>query len=100
MCRFGGEEFAIMLPETHGENALNVAEKLRREIADYNFPGIPRSVTISVGVAEFPHHGKNRDELIRAADEALYAAKQAGRNRVRGRAEARNTAKSTSSASD
>src|ERR1051326_2458881 len=100
VCRFGGEEFAIMLPETHGENALGVAEKLRREIADYNFPGIPRSVTISVGVAEFPHSVQTRDELIRAADEALYAAKQAGRNRVRSSGEARATTKSTASASD
>ena len=100
VCRFGGEEFAVMLPETNGENALGVAEKLRREIADFNFPGIPRSVTISIGVAEFPHHGQSRDELIRAADEALYTAKQAGRNRVRSWTEARNTTKSTASASD
>ena len=102
VCRFGGEEFAVMLPETSSENALGVAEKLRREIADFNFPGIPRSVTISIGVAEFPHHGKSRDDLIRAADAALYAAKQAGRNRVRGWSENRpaRTAHSASGHND
>jgi diguanylate cyclase (GGDEF)-like protein len=84
ICRYGGEEFAIVLPETIGEPALGVAEKLRRHIQDYNFPGVPRRVTISIGVADFPDHGQTRDELIKSADDALYAAKQAGRNKVIG----------------
>jgi diguanylate cyclase (GGDEF)-like protein len=82
VCRYGGEEFAIIIPETTGGNALVVAEKLRRHIESYPFPGVPRSVTISCGVADYPSHGSTRDELVAAADGALYQAKQAGRNRV------------------
>jgi diguanylate cyclase (GGDEF)-like protein len=82
-CRFGGEEFAIILPETSGPNAFLVAEKLRRLVSSFEFPGVPRPVTISVGVADFPRCGDTRDNLVRSADESLYLAKQAGRNCVR-----------------
>ncbi|MDP9263061.1 MAG: diguanylate cyclase [Acidobacteriota bacterium] len=82
VCRYGGEEFSILVPQTTGEHALGVAEKLRKVIEDWNFPGVPRPVTVSIGVADFPEHGATRDELVKAADAALYAAKQAGRNRV------------------
>jgi diguanylate cyclase (GGDEF)-like protein len=51
-------------------------------VEGWQFPGVPRTVTISAGIASFPDHGTSREELIRAADTALYAAKQAGRNRV------------------
>jgi diguanylate cyclase (GGDEF)-like protein len=82
VCRYGGEEFSILVPQTTGEHALGVAEKLRRVIADWSFPGVPSPVTVSIGVADFPENGATRDELVKAADAALYAAKQAGRNRV------------------
>jgi diguanylate cyclase (GGDEF)-like protein len=82
VCRYGGEEFAIVVPETSGENALRVAEKLRRQVESHHFPGVPRPVTISAGVADYPTHGITRDEVVAAADNALYQAKQAGRNRV------------------
>lgn len=82
VCRYGGEEFAILLTQTSATHALSVAEKLRKLVQEWQFPGVPRTVTISAGVAAFPDHGRGRDELIRAADNALYAAKQAGRNRV------------------
>jgi diguanylate cyclase (GGDEF)-like protein len=82
VCRYGGEEFAIVVPETTGANALVVAEKLRRQIETHPFPGVPRPVTISCGVADYPIQGTTRDELVAAADSALYQAKQAGRNRV------------------
>jgi diguanylate cyclase (GGDEF)-like protein len=59
-----------------------VAEKLRKMVEGWQFPGVPRTVTISAGVAAFPEHGAARDELVRAADNALYAAKSAGRNRI------------------
>jgi len=82
VCRYGGEEFAVVVPETTGENALTVAEKLRRQIEAYSFPGVPRPVTISCGVADYPVHGSTRDEVVAAADAALYVAKLTGRNRV------------------
>ncbi len=82
VCRYGGEEFAIIVPETSGEDAVLVAEKLRRVIETWIFPGVARPITISIGVAEYPQNGHTRDELVRAADAALYHAKQAGRNRT------------------
>jgi len=82
VCRYGGEEFAILLSQTNPQHALAVAEKLRRLVETWQFPGVPRSVTISAGVATFPDHGTSRDELVKSADAGLYAAKQGGRNRV------------------
>jgi diguanylate cyclase (GGDEF)-like protein len=82
VCRYGGEEFAILLSQITTQQALAIGEKLRRLVESFQFPGVPRTITISAGVAAFPTHGKTRDELVRAADSGLYAAKQAGRNRV------------------
>ena len=82
VCRYGGEEFGILLTQTTAAHAMNIAEKLRKMVAGWQFPGVPRTVTISAGTAAFPEHGTTRDELVKAADAALYAAKQAGRNRV------------------
>src|SRR5579862_9047712 len=82
VCRYGGEEFAILLTQTGADQAVSIAEKLRKMVANWQFPGVPRTVTVSAGTAAFPEHGTTRDELVKAADNALYAAKQAGRNRV------------------
>ena len=82
VCRYGGEEFAILLSQTNEQQAMAVAEKLRRMMAEWNFPGVPRAVTISAGVAVFPAHGKTRNDIMQSADSALYVAKQGGRNRV------------------
>ena len=82
VCRYGGEEFAILLSQTNTSHAAGVAEKLRRLVETWQFPGVPRPVTISAGAATCPDHGSTRDELVKAADAGLYAAKQAGRNRV------------------
>jgi diguanylate cyclase (GGDEF)-like protein len=82
VCRFGGEEFAILLSQTNTQHAQAVAEKLRRLVENWQFPGVPRSVTISAGISTYPDHGKTRDELVKAADAGLYGAKQSGRNRV------------------
>jgi len=83
VCRYGGEEFGILLTQVTPEQAFTVAGKLRKMVEGWQFPGVPRTVTISAGAAVFPQHGTTRDGLVKAADSALYAAKQAGRNAVR-----------------
>jgi diguanylate cyclase (GGDEF)-like protein len=82
VCRYGGEEFVILLPQTSPEQAFHVADKLRRALEEWHFPGVPTALTISGGVAVYPVHGDSRDTLVKAADAALYAAKEAGRNRI------------------
>lgn len=84
-ARFGGEEFAMILPETGLEDAARIAERIRQDISDFSFPGELKDLhlTISVGIAPFPAAGINTlDDLVREADHALYRAKDAGRNRV------------------
>jgi diguanylate cyclase (GGDEF)-like protein len=79
-ARYGGEEFAVLLTDTTGEVAAEVAERIRARVAGQEFPG--RKITLSIGIAEFPEHGQTAEEVISCADEALYEAKRAGRNRV------------------
>jgi two-component system, cell cycle response regulator len=83
-ARWGGEEFAVVLPQTHLAGALTVAERIRRDVAALRFPaGDALFVTASLGVSSYPAaHVHTTDELVRAADEALYRAKREGRNRV------------------
>jgi diguanylate cyclase (GGDEF)-like protein/PAS domain S-box-containing protein len=84
-CRYGGEEFFLVLPDMSEEKASERAEQLRAAIAAepvvFGEAIIP--VTASFGVASFPNHGKTGNDLMMAADKALYAAKDAGRNRVK-----------------
>ena len=82
VCRYGGEEFAVLLPHAKAPEAVMIAEKLRCLVEQRRFPGVKRGVTISAGIAAFGSHGETRDEVLQAADRALYRAKQAGRNRV------------------
>lgn len=85
VCRFGGEEFVIIMPEITTRAALERAELLRRMIGDLalRYHGqLLRQVTISVGIAMYPDHSDVPDELLRTADHALYAAKHKGRNCV------------------
>ncbi len=88
LCRYGGEEFVILLPESDREHAVLAAEKLRRAVAAELLP-IGRSqtggrLTISIGVSACPENGEGEIELLHQADRALYAAKKGGRNRVTG----------------
>ena len=84
-CRYGGEEFVLILPEISAEAAVERFEQFRQSIADLSleFEGreLPH-IAVSIGVAIFPEHGDKASDLLRAADEALYRAKNAGRNRV------------------
>jgi diguanylate cyclase (GGDEF)-like protein len=80
VCRYGGEEFLIVLPNAPAESAVSVAERIRATIDTEGFAPIP--VTASFGVASIVFGAANSDELINQADEALYSSKQGGRNRV------------------
>jgi len=87
--RFGGEEFAILLPHTDTATAAQITERIRAKLADItvttgNSSGaeIPLQVTVSIGVATLAGSHRDLDELIAAADAALYRAKARGRNQV------------------
>ncbi len=84
-CRYGGEEFVIILPDTTIETAERRAEALRNDVSrmrlEYKGQEIGK-ITISVGVAAYPQNGTKRDALIKSADEAMYMAKRGGRNQV------------------
>ena len=84
-ARFGGDEFAILMPETTLPEAMTVAERVRRgveAIALKLSDGTTVAVSVSIGVALFPGHGRTASELLAAADRAVYQAKALGRNRV------------------
>jgi diguanylate cyclase (GGDEF)-like protein/putative nucleotidyltransferase with HDIG domain len=87
-ARFGGEEFAILLPETAPEQAFEIAERIRRAVADQRFEvetsSEPIRATLSLGIAGYPKDGVDPNELIHQADLAVYRAKLQGRNRVLG----------------
>jgi diguanylate cyclase (GGDEF)-like protein len=86
VARFGGEEFIILLRETGLEQAFQTAERIRASVEDHPFEHRERQplgfLSVSGGVAALPHHGLEMEELIEAADDALYEGKKAGRNRV------------------
>lgn len=81
-ARYGGEEFCVLLPNTDIDMAEQLAERLRRLIRETEIDG-PGALSASIGVASFPLHADGAEDLFLRADEALYRAKQDGRNRVR-----------------
>lgn len=90
-ARVGGEEFAVLLTETERRSGIEVTERLRGAIERMQVPGLP-NITASFGLAEFPSSANTAQELLAAADAAMYEAKSQGRNRVRQAAELPNSA--------
>lgn len=80
VARWGGEEFVLMLPQTNVEQAFFVAEKLRATVEKHKFDDV-KHVTCSIGVSQF-HKGEDKETLFKRVDEALYKAKNSGRNRA------------------
>ncbi|MEO4052563.1 sensor domain-containing diguanylate cyclase [Solibacillus sp. CAU 1738] len=80
-CRYGGEEFIMLLPNTNAEQAFEIAEALRQDLMATISP-CGRAVTMSGGIAEYPKNGSLPAQIIEEADQSLYKAKQAGRNQV------------------
>ncbi len=82
-ARVGGEEFAVLLPETGIETAQKLAERLREGVSQRKIPGYDRiKITSSFGVTEMHPHGENISDIMKRSDRALYTAKNTGRNRV------------------
>jgi diguanylate cyclase (GGDEF)-like protein len=83
VAKYGGDEFTIILPQTGREGAVVVAERMRTAVEAHTFPLAPRGgITVSLGVATFPHDAGDPTSLLQASDRALYLAKQRGKNRA------------------
>ncbi len=86
VCRYGGEEFAIILAETSADEGKMAAQRFRRIVEEAEFEGQEvvhnGSLSISVGLACYPDDARSPEELLKKADEALYKAKREGKNRV------------------
>jgi diguanylate cyclase (GGDEF)-like protein len=99
IARFGGDEFVLLFPEMEREQAFLRMEKIRAtlEVKSFSLNGLssPSGITISAGIASFPHDGRTDLELLRKADQALYRAKQLGRNSIRLAYDERMVAKTT-----
>ncbi len=86
VARYGGEEFTVILPEADGNVGKDLAERIRKNVESYLFENNGKSlyrVTVSVGIASYPFDARDQKGLIQSADQALYEAKNSGRNCVR-----------------
>lgn len=81
LARWGGEEFMVLSAKSNMKRSMRVAERLRQAVAEFSFTGVPRQITSSFGVAVHVF-GESGEELVKRADEALYEAKETGRNKV------------------
>lgn len=83
VARYGGEEFAILMPNVEGEDSLKIVERIRRKVEnDFSSESSNYFVTVSAGVASYPKHGDTGLKVLDCADDAMYAAKNTGRNKV------------------
>jgi len=90
VARFGGDEFALVLPDTGGEGAFAVGERIRDRIAEYKFlagDGLDIHLTASIGVATLPDAAASAEELVQAADKAMYQVKDSGKNGIQAAAD-------------
>jgi diguanylate cyclase (GGDEF)-like protein len=85
LCRYGGEEFAAIMTETGIDEAIDIAERMRKAVEEHAFYGGDTliNVTISLGIAEYPEHAIMKEAIIHKADGALYTAKNSGRNNTK-----------------
>ena len=81
LCRVGGEEFTLLLPNTSAAAAIEVAQRMRTRVENSVFPEVGH-ITVSIGVAHWPEHVKDIGDVFKMVDEMLYKAKRQGRNRV------------------
>jgi len=81
ICRYGGDEFTVILRDCLKDEAMIIAERIRLACEKTNFPGLEGKITVSIGVASYPEAQNNQD-LISFADKSLYEVKRSGRNRV------------------
>ena len=82
-CRYGGEEFSLILPRTHINSAVQLAERIRDKLAllsDSHKPALARKITLTIGVAVAPEQADNAEDLVFIADKRLYIGKKRGRN--------------------
>lgn len=85
IARYGGDEFVVLLPETSGKTALRITQRLQRAITEHEFlkeEGLKILLTASFGISSYPEHARVKKDLIRLADQAMYRAKNTGRNRI------------------
>jgi len=86
VSRYGGEEFAVILPQTNKKDAQMVGERIRHQVDSTDFEveegGLMMKVTVSLGVATYPENGTSPKHLIEKVDQALYLAKGRGKNKV------------------
>jgi diguanylate cyclase (GGDEF)-like protein len=85
IARYGGDEFVIVLPETSVDTTHHIVKRLQKSIREFKFlrkRGLKVRLTVSFGIAGYPRHAKNKEDLIKAADNAMYFAKNAGRDQI------------------